>query len=404
MSTDLDSQGGQPPRLMPPERRPPPRVTPPPRLTPPSPVSGAPRPALLAGGATGGLAKWLTAALFGILAVAAIAVFAVLPDWVRDRQQMEVAAASAEPPLTLTLSPKGRGNQTSKGDDESVVPKPLAPALSATGRGDRSTEGDGDAKPATTKTTTPARRPAARRSPAPLPKVDDGFARAMSEGLAALDRRDYAAAREAFARAAAIQPESEQSADGLARAEAGARLAAITALRNEARDLESREDWHAAKQRYEAILEIDPAVALAIDGLARSGRRAELADRLTSHLAKPQRLSSDEVLEEASAILEQASAIAAPSPKLEQQTEQLARLVQAYSTPVTATLESDQLTEVVVYKVGRLGTFDRRDLALRPGSYTVVGSRRGYRDVRRQLVIEPGVAPEPLAIRCEERI
>ncbi len=64
----------------------------------------------------------------------------------------------------------------------------------------------------------------------------------------------------------------------------------------------------------------------------------------------------------------------------------------------------DQLTEVVVYKVGRLGTFERRDLDLRPGSYTVVGSRRGYRDVRRQLVIQPGVAPEPVAIRCQERI
>ena len=58
----------------------------------------------------------------------------------------------------------------------------------------------------------------------------------------------------------------------------------------------------------------------------------------------------------------------------------------------------------MVYKVGRLGTFTERALDLHPGTYTVVGTRRGYRDVRRQLVIEPGQKPAPLEVRCEEKI
>ena len=72
--------------------------------------------------------------------------------------------------------------------------------------------------------------------------------------------------------------------------------------------------------------------------------------------------------------------------------------------PVRVRLESDGLTDVVVYQVGTLGTFEGRALELRPGVYTVVGTRRGYRDVRRQLVIEPGKEPPPLVVRCEERI
>ena len=131
---------------------------------------------------------------------------------------------------------------------------------------------------------------------------------------------------------------------------------------------------------------------------------SELDSALQAHITKPERLSSDEVLQEASVVLEQALEIEPAGPRLKRQTEQLARLVEAFSTPVQATLESDELTEVVVYRVGRLGTFSRRALDLRPGTYTVVGSRRGYRDVRRQLVIEPGVEPQPLAIRCEEAI
>ena len=39
-----------------------------------------------------------------------------------------------------------------------------------------------------------------------------------------------------------------------------------------------------------------------------------------------------------------------------------------------------------------------------PGRYTVVGTRNGFRDVRRELTIVPGREPPALVIRCEEQI
>jgi len=59
---------------------------------------------------------------------------------------------------------------------------------------------------------------------------------------------------------------------------------------------------------------------------------------------------------------------------------------------------------VTIYRVGRLGTFTRQTLDLRPGTYTIVGSRQGYRDVRLELVVRPGETPAPLSVRCEEEI
>jgi hypothetical protein len=41
---------------------------------------------------------------------------------------------------------------------------------------------------------------------------------------------------------------------------------------------------------------------------------------------------------------------------------------------------------------------------LLPGRYTVVGTRTGFRDVRREITIEPGREPAALVIRCEEQI
>ncbi len=72
--------------------------------------------------------------------------------------------------------------------------------------------------------------------------------------------------------------------------------------------------------------------------------------------------------------------------------------------PVRVRLESDQQTEVVLYRVGRLGAFDRFELELRPGTYTAVGTRNGFRDVRREFTVRPGTQAGPFVIRCEEPI
>jgi hypothetical protein len=67
-------------------------------------------------------------------------------------------------------------------------------------------------------------------------------------------------------------------------------------------------------------------------------------------------------------------------------------------------LASDSLTEVTIYRVGRFGSFERKDVELLPGRYTVVGQRAGYRDVRRELELVPGRDVPTVVIRCEEPI
>jgi len=68
------------------------------------------------------------------------------------------------------------------------------------------------------------------------------------------------------------------------------------------------------------------------------------------------------------------------------------------------TLRSDNLTAVTVYRVGELGNFTERALQLKPGRYVVVGTRSGYRDVRRELNVAPGAAPAVLSIQCVDPI
>ncbi len=349
---------------------------------------------------------WATAAAFAVLLAAAVAVFGFLPRWVETRQQ---AAAQPSPASTET-GPKAEATQIAtpeRAGPEAIAPEssPSQPveALAVEPPPTRETPRPGTLTP----TPLPAGRERRERAPPPTretPAPADGYVGAMSAGLEALGRQDWAAAREALARAEQLRPGEPQTADAMARAEAGLRAATIATLRQKATALEAEERWRDAAGAYEAVLALDPAVAFAQTGRARSREREAVMAKLSFHLKNPQRLSSASVLEEAATLAVTASELEPTGPRLRQDAEALGRLVEAYSTPVLAVLESDGLTEVTVYKVGRLGTFSRHQLELRPGNYTVVGSRRGYRDVRRQLIVAPGEEPQPLVVRCEARI
>jgi hypothetical protein len=78
--------------------------------------------------------------------------------------------------------------------------------------------------------------------------------------------------------------------------------------------------------------------------------------------------------------------------------------VNAYRTPVKVTIASDNLTDVVVYKVGKLGRFASHELWLRPGTYTLAGSRNGYRDVRETIGVKPGQESLRVTVACTNKV
>src|SRR5690606_17269352 len=121
-------------------------------------------------------------------------------------------------------------------------------------------------------------------------------------------------------------------------------------------------------------------------------------------IGDPSRLLSPAVRNQARALLAAAGKIAPPGPTLTRQIERLDAALKAAETPVPVVLQSDNQTEVVIHRVGRLGAFAQRRLELLPGEYVIVGTREGYRDVRKELTVLPGQQLQPVTVRCEEPI
>jgi hypothetical protein len=226
----------------------------------------------------------------------------------------------------------------------------------------------------------------------------------MTEGLDALESGRWEDARSILERAAGHKPGAPEVADALARVAAGQRREAISEGIQRASELERAEAWHQAEETYATVLSVDPEAAEAISGHERASYRADLDEKLEYHLQNPDRLASPAVLEDASALLEEVRAAGPGGPRIKDQAARLEQLIETASTPIRVILESDNHTEVMVLRVGRLGTFFRHELSLRPGTYTAVGSRVGFRDTRVRFVVTPGVSMDPVVIRCTDEI
>ena len=230
------------------------------------------------------------------------------------------------------------------------------------------------------------------------------FTAAMSEALNALEAGRTAAAGIALAEAAVLRPGDPAVRDARVRLEGMRASAGLSRLRREADASVAKEDWKGAAAAYRKALKIDSAAAFARTGLRRAEEHMELHRQFDHYLAKPGRLYSAKPLANAQKLLSSVPSAPAAEPRLAGKIARLQGLVEGASTPLRVVLHSDGETNVVIYRVGRLGKFDNHQLELRPGDYTVVGSRPGYRDVRRVIRVRPGAPPPPLSVRCEESI
>ena len=230
------------------------------------------------------------------------------------------------------------------------------------------------------------------------------FDQRMTEGLIALGEGDYPAARAAFRMAEQLKPGSPEPADGLLQVDQGIRLDRIASLERKAAAEQRNEEWETAIETYESILEIDPNLLFANEGLQQSRDRAALHAQLEEYIENPDSLSDATTMGRATRLVVDITRMPEIGPRLSEQRDQLSRLLKRAATPLTVRLVSDNLTEVSIYKVGKLGSFESRQLDLRPGTYVAVGSRPGYRDVRLEFRVAPEIDMEPIVVRCEETI
>jgi hypothetical protein len=230
---------------------------------------------------------------------------------------------------------------------------------------------------------------------------DDGYARAVGAGFAALGAGRLTEAQGDFQQALGFRPRGKEATEGLERVSLAMEAGRIASLREQAASLESQERWSQAVAVYDTALQVDPALAFAKRGKAQDEERAQLSSSLQQIINHPDRLDFPAVRDEAVTLMQEAREQNA-GPVLQSQVERIAQLMPELDRPVQLNIISDNATAVSIPGIGVFGSFGRRQIRLKPGTYTVIGTRDGYRPAQVEFTVEPGQQSVTITVTCTE--
>lgn len=224
----------------------------------------------------------------------------------------------------------------------------------------------------------------------------------VSAGFTSLRNNSFDLAISSFDQALVLKPDDSVAIDGLRQTKQNRLSAKLDELRSAAERAKKDGRWADAVAAYDQALLLDRSVRYARDG--REDLRALIAiiNTMDRYLDDPHVLSSEEEYTKAKQSLAAAFGQADRGPTFATKKRAFQILIERAGKPVPLVLVSDSVTEVSIYRVGKLGTFERHELSLRPGRYTLLGSSDGCRDVLITIVLEPAMGP--VSVRCQERI
>ena len=212
---------------------------------------------------------------------------------------------------------------------------------------------------------------------------------------------------ENFQLALAIFPDRKELADSIVRARTDKRQSDITTLVTRAYALESENrDWEGARVIYQQLIDMEPNLQEAKDGLLRTGKvirsilryekyleiAAIEAKRLQYQLA---RQSWDQAMRSKPDYLE-----------LTDEAKRLQQHLITQSRPVQVLFISDMATWVSVQgpTAKKPTKLKESTMNLLPGDYRIIGRKKGYEDIQYRLQVRGGVAQSPLTVICDEKL
>ena len=230
------------------------------------------------------------------------------------------------------------------------------------------------------------------------------FQESISKGYQYLNEENFEEAEGLFNQSLLIRPNSQEAKQALDELNLK-RIASLTkSLKYKGLIAEVNEEWKQAKGFYEDILVIDPNIEEVKESLSRVESRILLASEMKSIITRSDSYNDNKVLGQAQAILDTARSIERIGPKLQESIQKLDALIQVALIPIDVIFESDELTEVTIFKVDQMGTFLQRIVSLRPGIYTARGSRRGFKDETIRFRVSPNQQNQRIRIVCNKKI
>ncbi|WP_198266560.1 tetratricopeptide repeat protein [sulfur-oxidizing endosymbiont of Gigantopelta aegis] len=240
------------------------------------------------------------------------------------------------------------------------------------------------------------------------------FNQAIDKTMKALDRKKLSLAEKYLIQAEKLDPSQIILKELQQRIKKEQKNKKIRNLKYKTKILEKNEQWLEASQLYKKILLIDPNLNTILVAQQRVKAYIRLNNLLDAIIIKPERLRNDKILEKSKKSLQYVQSeinnnsdlyyLKNITPILIKKIVQVKKIISDAGILVSVLLQSDNETDIVIYQVAQYGKLTEKKIQLRPGKYTIVGSRAGYRDFRRLITIRASDKARYIRIICSEKI
>lgn len=137
--------------------------------------------------------------------------------------------------------------------------------------------------------------------------------------------------------------------------------------------------WQDANTAFQNAAALDAQHKEVQDGLDLSRTILGHHDKIAGYLKRADRLSNKTVLKDAQRAIQDAELYGAVSPLLKTQIQRLEKEIEDRNRLVEIIIISDNLTDIQVRGVGKIGKKQQYRIELKPGHYVFEGRREGYK-------------------------
>ncbi|RLL51601.1 hypothetical protein D8Y20_08945 [Mariprofundus sp. EBB-1] len=165
-----------------------------------------------------------------------------------------------------------------------------------------------------------------------------------------------------------------------------------------------QDEWLKAERIYAESLQRHPQDKTLRDGFQLATKVVSLQAALNDYITRSDRLSAQNISDEAKDTLIQAEVFARNSKRLSLQITKLKTLLAKVNVKRAVMVKSDNNTYILVRGVGKVGLTPGREIQLKAGEYTFEGTRPGYKSKLVQVRVPLDGAMIRVEVICDERI
>ena len=233
---------------------------------------------------------------------------------------------------------------------------------------------------------------------------NNSFDTHISSGFSEIEKHKIKEARYHYQRAKKIDPKRKELKVLLNQVLAEEKSYRIQQAIRHAEQEIRQDNWQQAKALFAKVIKDMPENEIAIKGLKRANEILGFQSVLGQYIKSPYRLTDSGVLSAAKKVLVQAEYVSEYSSGLKKQIDQLGKLIVTFNRLIPVKVMSDNMTEVHVRGIGKLGVILHKTIQLKPGNYTFEGTRKGFKSKLVQVLIPYDQNNYSVSIICDESI